>query len=410
MSISVIKNVTFLRLWASQVSSLVTINLLNFLVMVRVFERTNSTVASSFIWVAYAIPAIITGPFAAAAVDLYDRRKILIVSNLIQTVIVAVYAFAFERYLFISYGVIAFYSLINQLYVPAETAYLTKIIPKHQLVTANSIFFVSQQGATILAFGLAGLMYEIVGFKYTTLIAALWLLLAFVATLWLPKEKEVEVKKIESIENRIFTFLVKMKDGFIFIRKNKYILYPFLFLVFLQIAMSVLVVNLPAIAIEIVKTKPSLSGLLVVIPAGLGAVLATVFITKLIKSMGSKKLVRMGLIGIGASFLVVSLLLPLFSFWIGRMILVISFLVAGVSFVSMLVPTMTYMQTKTPPEFAGRVFGNFWFVTTAATVFPVIFSATVTEVLGASTMLILLGSSTLAGFFLTRHNEFKNSL
>lgn len=408
MDKTLFKNRNFLSLWGSQVTSLLTINLLNFLVIVRVFEQTNSTIASSFIWVAYSIPAIIVGPFAAAAVDIYDRKKILVTSNFIQAVIVLLYAFLFKKYLYLSYGVIALYSLINQLYVPAETAFLTKVVSKKHLVSANSIFFVSQQSATIIAFGLAGLLSEAIGFQLTTLLAATFLFLAFFATTLLPKDENKHDIHELNIEDKVVHFLLTMKEGITFIRSNANILYPFLFLVWLQIAMSILVVNLPAIATEIVLTRPALSGPLVVLPAGIGAIFGTILIEKLARRKFRKKtIVHSGLVGMSAAFLGVSILLPLLPFWIGRMVLLVSFLLLGVSFVATLVPTLTFMQEKTPREYAGRVFGNFWFVTTALTVLPVIFSATITEILGVRLMLISLGLATVSAYLLSEYYIFR---
>ena len=95
---SLFKNRKFLYLWSSQILSQLTINIMNFLVLVHIYERTNSTIAASFIWVAYGIPAIIVGPVAAAAVDMYDRRRILFISNLTQALVVLAYAFLYQRF------------------------------------------------------------------------------------------------------------------------------------------------------------------------------------------------------------------------------------------------------------------------------------------------------------------------
>lgn len=411
MNKGLFKNRNFLSLWGSQITSLLTINLLNFLVIVKVYEQTNSTIASSFIWVAYAIPAIIVGPFAAAAVDMYDRRKILIISNLLQAIIVFAYAFLYQRFIFLSYGVISFYSLVNQFYVPAETAFLTRIVPKQYLATANSLFFVSQQSATIIAFGLAGIANEAFGFQITALIAATFLFGGFIAVLFLPADRERSARPAGSLEDRMVDFLIKMKEGFHFIRHTNEIFYPFLFLVWLQIAMSVLVVNLPAIGIEIVKTRPALAGPLVVLPAGFGAVSASVLLGKLLtKKIRKQKIVHVSLITLASTFMTVSLLLPVLPFWIGRMVLILSFFGAGMAFVGTLVPTITFLQEKTPEAFAGRVFGNFWFVTTALTVFPVIFSATITEILGARLMLFSIGLTTIVVYFVSKYYVFRKVL
>jgi len=405
-------NKNFLILWQSQVSSLLTINILNFLVIVRIFEQTNSTIASSFIWVAYAIPAVIVGPFAAAAVDIVDRRKLVVFGNLIQALIIFFYAFLYQKYLFLSYGVIALYSLIDQLYVPAEMAILTRVVSKERLPMANSIFFVSQQTTTILAFGLAGIANEYLGFQFTALLASLFLFSGFLGTLFLPRQPKAKFRHSAHFEEKTMMFLVHMKDGFHFIRNTNVILYPFLFLAWLQVSMSILVVNLPAIAIDIVQTKPALAGPLVVLPAGFGAVVGTIGITQLTKRKFRKKdIIRAGLVMLTATFFGVSIFIPLLPFWIGRFAFIALFFGAGMAFVATLVPTLTFLQEKTPRKMAGRVFGNFWFVTNALTVLPVIFSATITEILGVRLMLITLGAVTLLAYFMSiYHIERKNIL
>lgn len=406
-----LKNKNFLILWHSQISSLLTINLLNFLVIVRIYEQTSSTIASSFIWVAYATPAVIVGPFAAAAVDIVDRKKLVVIGNLLQACIIFMYAFLYQKYLFLSYGVIAVYSLLDQVYVPAETAILTRTVSKESLVTANSAFFISQQAATILAFGLAGFANELLGFQLTAILASLFLFSAFVGTIFLPKsEPKTNFDVKANIEEKLLIFLTHMKDGFHFIRRTRSILYPFAFLVWLQVSMSILVVNLPAIATQIVHTKPALAGPLVVLPAGLGAIIGTVIVNKFVGKMGKRKVVHAGLVALSSAFLGVSIVLPLLPFWIGRFALILLFLSAGCAFVATLVPTLTFLQEKTPRNMAGRVFGNFWFVTNALTVLPVIFSATITEVLGARLMLLLLGFVTIAAFFFSRRELNKESL
>lgn len=406
-----LKNKNFVILWMSQISSLLTINLLNFLVIVRIYEQTQSTIASSFIWVAYAVPAIIVGPFAAAAVDIVDRRKLVVIGNLAQSVIILMYAFLYQQYIFLSYAVIAFYSLVDQLYVPAEAAILVRVVPKADLVTANSAFFISQQAVTILAFGLAGLASEFLGFQFTAILASIFLFLAFFGTTFLPKQPKPAFGQKANIEEKVVLFLVHMKDGFHFIRHTSMILYPFLFLVWLQVSMSILVVNLPAIATQIVQTKPALAGTLVVLPAGFGAVVGTLILTQLAKrKLRKKRIVHAGLMVLTGSFFGVSVLLPLLPFWIGRFTLIALFFAAGIAFVSTLVPTLTFLQEKTPKHMVGRVFGNFWFMTNALTVLPVIFSATITEVLGARLMLLSLGAATFVAFLISEFHVQRQKL
>jgi MFS family permease len=175
--------------------------------------------------------------------------------------------------------------------------------------------------------------------------------------------------------------------------------------------MSVLVVNLPAIGIEIVKTRPALAGPLVVLPAGIGAVTASIFLTKLLaRKIRKQKIVHASLVVLASTFMIVSLLLPIIPFWLGRFVLIASFFGAGMAFVGTLVPTITFLQEKTPEALAGRVFGNFWFVTTALTVLPVIFSATITEILGARLMLFSIGMATIVVYIVSKYYVFRKVL
>ena len=62
----------------------------------------------------------------------------------------------------------------------------------------------------------------------------------------------------------------------------------------------------------------------------------------------------------------------------------------GFSFVGILMPAQTFLQEKTPYALRGRVFGNYWFLATTITLFPVIFSGTITELFGVRVLLLLI--------------------
>jgi len=88
-----------------------------------------------------------------------------------------------------------------------------------------------------------------------------------------------------------------------------------------------------------------------------------------------------------------------------RLILgMITLFTAGFAFVGILIPTQTFLQEKTPDDYRGRVFGNFWFLVTIATIFPVIFSGTLTEIFGIKILLFVLAIS-LAGIYVFIRNR-----
>ncbi|MBI1863696.1 hypothetical protein HYS03_00595 [Candidatus Woesebacteria bacterium] len=50
----------------------------------------------------------------------------------------------------------------------------------------------------------------------------------------------------------------------------------------------------------------------------------------------------------------------------------------------------------------GRVFGNFWFLASLATLFPVILSGTIADILGADSIILILSFILLTIFVLSK--------
>ncbi len=72
----VVKNKNFVYIWISQIFSQLTINIMNFVLLIKLFEVTGSAISTSMLWVAYSLPAILIGPVASALTDMWDKRKI----------------------------------------------------------------------------------------------------------------------------------------------------------------------------------------------------------------------------------------------------------------------------------------------------------------------------------------------
>src|SRR5260221_7903183 len=177
----VIKNYKFVALWSSQILSQLTFNILSFVILIHIFTDTHSTIATSLLWISYSIPALIIGPFAAAWVDLLEKRKVLMVSNLLQSMVVGAFAVLLYRNLiYLPYTIVLLYSLLNQFYVPAEASSLPLIVNKEDLPSANGFFFITQQSSLILGFGMAGFLDTILGYRPTLIFVSICLFIAFI--------------------------------------------------------------------------------------------------------------------------------------------------------------------------------------------------------------------------------------
>jgi len=186
---SVFKGSTFAYLWASQIFSQFTINIMNFLLLTYLYTATGSSIATSFLWVTFSLPAILIGPFGAASVDLMDRRKVLMITNLLQAGTVLLFLLIYHQSIFIIYVVVFIYSALNQFYVPAESAALPSTVGKHMLSRANSLFFITMQGSVIFGFGIAGILQKTIGLTGALILSSVFLFLAFVSVSFLPPSR-----------------------------------------------------------------------------------------------------------------------------------------------------------------------------------------------------------------------------
>lgn len=387
----------------SQVLSQLTIQLMNFLILTFLFEKTSSSIATSFLWIAYALPSILVGPIASAAIDFTDKRKVLIITNLLQALLIFVYAISHQNSTFLLYTVVVFYSLINQFYVPAELASLPVVVKEKFLSQANGLFFITQQVALIVGFGVASSFYTYLKFETTLVICSFFLLIAAIATTLLPR-MGYDKRKGDGFETNFFAFFKKIFDGYELIRKDRYVLAPFLLLISLQVIVTVIAINAPVIAREIFDIPIHLAGIILVVPAGLGSAFAAFGIPKLLRKQRKITIVSNFLFLLILTFFMLVFVLPLVPIVIRLILGMITLFTAGFAFVGILIPTQTFLQEKTPDDYRGRVFGNFWFLVTIATIFPVIFSGTLTEIFGIKILLFVLAIS-LAGIYVFIRNR-----
>lgn len=398
----VINNKNFRFLWISQILSQISINIMNFVFLIKLFQTTGSAISTSLLWVAYSLPAILIGPFASAIVDLTDKRKMLFVTNLLQALTIFLYAVFPKANIFILYEVVFVYSLLNQFYVPAEAASLPSLLTKEKLTQGNSLFFLTQQGSLVLGFAVAGLINHLLGFNNTLFICSFFLFIAFISTTLLPPLFSGN-KVPNEFEEAVKKFFSHVFEGYNFIKNERKVLTPVLLLIGFQVALQILVVEVPIIAQNLLAIPLNSAGFLILVPAGIGAIIGALVLPKLIaKGWRKKKVIENSLLSIAIIMTVFTFLIPILPYWIKIFLSFSSVLLLGLSFFGVIIPSQTFLQEKTPKDLRGRVFGNFWFLVTIASVFPVLFSGSIVEILGVKFFLFILSGIAVSIYLVSR--------
>ncbi|MDQ3128447.1 MAG: MFS transporter [Chloroflexota bacterium] len=155
---SVFRRRDFRLLWSAQLVSTVGTALTDLAAGILVFKATGSALAVGLMFVATAVPTLAIGLFAGVFVDRYDRRKIMIIADLMRAAIVVAIPFLISINIVLLYVAVAAVSTISQFYNPANDALLPEVATDEELTAANSWIMISSFGSTSIGFALSGLL------------------------------------------------------------------------------------------------------------------------------------------------------------------------------------------------------------------------------------------------------------
>ncbi len=387
--LEVLRTKNFLKIWGSQILSQLTLNLLNFVLILKIFENTHSTVAISIFWFFWSLPAIFLGPFSGVLIDFLGTRKILIFTNLFQALIVLFYL-PVGNSIWPIYSILLIYSFSNQFYFPAEATTLPRAVAKKLLPAANSLFLFTTYATLILGYGLAGPLIKLIGQKFPFILGSLMLVTGAMIVRLLPTKTFSNASR-QNLSS-VASFFRKIKEGYQFIRTNTHVLLPLLLLVCSQIILSVILVMAPALIVKILKIDLLDIGSRLILPIGLGGILGMVTTVKLLAKIRKIRLINIGLFVLSFSLFLLILVVPHLNYVWKTLAVVLLGITAGYAFSLFLVPTQTLLQEKTPHNLRGRVFGVLGFMITISAVLPVLFSAVIAEFFGEIWMLLILAT------------------
>jgi predicted MFS family arabinose efflux permease len=150
-------NGSFSALWAGQFISMFGDRIHQFALAAVVLTTTGSEVLAAFAFVAAALPNLFLSPIAGTFVDRWDRKEVLVVSDILRAAVVLLIPVAAVVNVFLVYPLIFVVTSISIFFRPARVAILPQLVERDELVTANSAMWVGETIADVIAYPLAGL-------------------------------------------------------------------------------------------------------------------------------------------------------------------------------------------------------------------------------------------------------------
>ena len=164
----------FRRLWIGQVFSNLGDRLTQMILIAIVGTRApGSTVALAAIMTWTVVPAFVVSPFAGAAVDRWDRRRMMIVSDVARSAVVLALPLAahwpamvpLNTFVFLLFAIACFF-------LPARLALTPTLVAPGALVTANSLMTTSGMIGATTSMLVGGIVVEQLGVPVSGLVAA----------------------------------------------------------------------------------------------------------------------------------------------------------------------------------------------------------------------------------------------
>ncbi len=210
-------NMNFFLLWQGQALSAFGDILYEVALGFWVLAVTGSTGLMGTLMASSTLPRVIISPFAGVWVDRSDRKRMLVVMDLIRGIAIlfvgiAAYQGFIQIWMVFVAGVIM--GICAAFFQPAIGSAIPDIVPKEKIVQANSAFALIGTGSSIIGLPAGGVMYTILGAPLMFTLNGISYLISSFTELFIKIPEVVHEKKE-------FHFWEDMKDGFKYVWKEK---------------------------------------------------------------------------------------------------------------------------------------------------------------------------------------------
>lgn len=406
-------NRPFLCLWSSQVISQLGDRAV-FVLFVAVLTwhrpattagaQTGAAQLTSWLYVAFTIPAVLLSAIAGVYVDRLSSRLMLIVPTFARGLLVLLLGFPImSQSPILTYTLAATLSVASQFFGPTETASIPRLVPKEQLYQANSLFFTTMMIALGFGFAVGEPVVSKFGVANAHLAIAAAFFIACVPLFFIPDHKPSSVDRSHWFEDLGF--------GFNYIFSNKPVFRAIAKITILFSTIITLNIVAVGLAQQVLRIQPFQFGYLVA-AAGLGLMVGNFVVGSIGHRAGPNVLSYAGFMLLGLFLSALGSLHFADRFWalsstgLGYHALLGAALVlttlAGGSCAMVAIPTQAGLQSVVPAQLRGKVFGAQITAMSAASMLPVVLAGIGSDNLpgGVSTTLLLIGIPiTLAGVY-----------
>src|SRR5271166_2274621 len=326
-----------------------------------ILQRTHSEMALGTFAALQTIPAMLMLPFTGVIIDREDRRRLVMMLDAGRAVVIlAVTVLAFlhrvqiwELYLMNTLVAAGFW-----MFWPTITALIQELTPEGAFVHSNTFLLAGVQGGWLIAGALVGFVYEHIGLGGVLLIDVSTYVVSFLCYFAVRQgrvvPRGVELRHdLEAAETAMGRFLREMREGLVFLREHRSVVFLGTSWALFLGAMTTGVVVTAPLSDRVFHTGATGYGWLNG-GWGIGAFLSALYVPALIARVDARRSIALSML-----LLTFTMALAPFSPWLAMAVLLYGMMgsARGVSGVAM----NTSLMEQVPPQFMGRVQNTFYF-------------------------------------------------
>lgn len=418
----VLQNRRFLVLWSGQIFSQLADKIylvLTIAIIANTFQLSGKPISLwvSPVTIAFTVPAILFGSLAGVYVDRWSKKSVLVISNLLRGIFVLtlpglLWLAPAQNFLGrFSYGFILLLSItflvstLTQFFAPAEQAVIPLIVKKQHLLPANSLYTTTMMALLIIGFAVGEPLLSI-----ADRLVASW---GFPADLG----KELFVGGAYAIAGMILIGLKTGEtqaqlrqesphplqdiwEGIQYLNQNHRVRNALIQLIVLFSVFAALVILAVSLADKIPQIEADQFGLLLA-TTGLGMGISAAVIGNLGGRFTNAQLSFTGSMGVSISL--IGLALATANLWLALIMTALM----GIFAALIGIPMQTTIQSETPPDMRGKVFGLQNNAVNIALSLPLVLAAEAEARFGLEAVIISLAGIVFVGGLITWYLTLK---
>ena len=263
-------NGSFSALWAGQFISVFGDRIHQFALAAVVLTTTGSEVLTALAFVAASLPNLFLSPIAGTFVDRWDRKEVLVVSDILRAAVVLLIPIAAAVNVLLVYPLIFVVTSISIFFRPARVAIMPQLVERDELVTANSAMWIGETIGDVVAYPMAGLF---VASLMTALPLAFWIdSVTYLASAVLLTTIVVRPRAADEQAEELEGFRAELEAGWRFLRNESTLLANTLQASVAQFTIGILTVLTVIYCYDVYQNEPiGYSGVWGFMEAGIGA-------------------------------------------------------------------------------------------------------------------------------------------